>query len=223
MARPSKNYSKREEKQDRKFACIFYDDDDIEFKLNRLQYFWDLFWYIKHDSDVWTETDSDTWPIDHNGDPFPYVIGSLKKPHYHVVAYSNNPVTLGRAAIKFDIPSNRVQAVKSLKGAVRYLIHLDDPGKFQYDSSFLISNDPDLDKKLKIEKSVDDKATLLLDIITNSKSYIPLSTLSVWALKNGCWDEFRRGQHLFISLLSEHNSYYCKKYFPPTNQFYFEN
>lgn len=203
MARPSKNYTKREKKEGRTWTCILYDSPDIELKLNRLQYFWDNFYYIKHDKDVWTEEDIDRWVIDHEGEDCPYQAGEPKKVHYHCIGYSS-PCVLGRAATKFDVPSNMVQHVKSKKAAIRYLIHLDHPAKHQYSPEEIVTNDLDVEEYLKNEISATKKAKLLIEYIY-SVERVTFYSLSMYAIENELWDELRRGQHLYSQLLAEHN------------------
>lgn len=205
MARPSSGYSKREQTQSRCFSCILYESDDIELKLNRLPFYWDKFYYIRHDRDTWLEEDVDEWLLDHPGEEFPYDVGSLKKPHYHCIGYTS-PCLLGRAAIKFDIPSNLVRKVKNKKGAIRYLIHLDNPNKYQYAKEEIITNDPDIEEYLKTKMASSFKAQQLIDFI-NSTDYVSFHSLSIFAITNDCWDELRRGQHIFTTLLNEHNRY----------------
>ena len=59
--------------------------------------------------------------------------GKPKKPHYHVILkYSSNK---SKEQVRKDIEvfnSPIPQKVKSMKGKVRYLVHADDPNKFQY-------------------------------------------------------------------------------------------
>lgn len=38
-----------------------------------------------HDEDVWQQSDVDKWSRAHSDLPFPHGVGSLKKPHVHVV------------------------------------------------------------------------------------------------------------------------------------------
>lgn len=58
------------------------------------------------------------------------------KPHFHVVFYSPGPITLENAysVIPESVPANgRIEWARSPKGSQRYLIHLDDPEKEQFD------------------------------------------------------------------------------------------
>lgn len=61
--------------------------------------------------------------------------GNPKKPHRHVILMSDGPITQKRANEIIE-PFNGTKSaeyVRSLRGYVRYLAHLDDPDKAQYD------------------------------------------------------------------------------------------
>lgn len=79
-----------------------------------------------HDKDAWTEADQKKDPV--------HIAGTLKKPHYHLVAQYEAQVDRATFLADFGVlngPAN-VKAVKSLLSMVRYLVHADDPAKAQY-------------------------------------------------------------------------------------------
>lgn len=208
MGRKSKDYSEREQIQDRKFECIIYEDsEDYDYRLiiNRLSSFWDQYFYIRHDCDSFTELDVDKWKLENKDQDCPFVVGELKKVHWHLIGYSNSPCLLGRAATKFGVPSNYVQNLKNFKKSVQYLIHLNNPEKFQYDANsikFGGCEQKELDKLLKKDCDTLDKARVLIDYISVHPSS-SLYDLTLFAIEQGCYDELRRGQHLFIQLLRD--------------------
>lgn len=62
--------------------------------------------------------------------------GTKKKPHYHVVFKFSSNKTFEQVKTllePFNCPIP--QKVTSIKGQIRYLIHIDDPDKFQYEQS----------------------------------------------------------------------------------------
>lgn len=62
--------------------------------------------------------------------------GEPKKPHYHVVIMFEGKKTLAQAKEVFDTISGvGCEVVKSIRGYARYLCHLDNPEKAQYDTS----------------------------------------------------------------------------------------
>lgn len=212
MGRQSKNYSAREKKQGRCFACVLYDDSEeyqIEYILNRLSYYWDSFYYIRHDRDVYQQIDVDKYIAEHDDD-CPFAVGDLKKPHYHVIGYSSNPCLLGRAATNFGISSNYVQPVSNKKAAIQYFIHLNAPEKWQYTVDEIVTNDSSYVNSVCIhQQDSSTKARQLLEYISSSDC-ISFMSLCSFAIDNGLWDELRRGQHIYSNLLREVRQYESK-------------
>lgn len=74
----------------------------------------------------------------HDLDINPY--GEPKKPHYHVIIMYDGVKTLEQAKAVFDeIGGVGLEIVNSLRGYARYLCHLDNPEKIQYDKGFVQS------------------------------------------------------------------------------------
>lgn len=73
-----------------------------------------IYVYILHDSDL----DSD---------------GNLKKAHYHVILSLPNNSPTNIESIKSRLQLEYVEGVRSVRSAMRYLVHADDPDKFQYE------------------------------------------------------------------------------------------
>lgn len=60
--------------------------------------------------------------------------GEVKKPHYHVILAFNTLKTQVQAQAIFDkIGAVHCQPVNDLVGYCRYLVHMDNPEKYQYD------------------------------------------------------------------------------------------
>lgn len=86
-----------------------------------------------HDRDAWTEADERKDKA--------HKAGTLKKPHYHLIAQYE--VQEDRAGFLADFSElngpQSVKAVKSLISMVRYLVHADDPDKAQYDKADVLT------------------------------------------------------------------------------------
>lgn len=62
--------------------------------------------------------------------------GEPKKPHYHVIIMFDGKKTIEQATEIFDsINGVGCEKVKSIRGYARYLCHLDNPEKYQYEPS----------------------------------------------------------------------------------------
>lgn len=66
--------------------------------------------------------------------------GTTKKEHYHVMILFDGVKTIEQAGEVFSIISGvGIEPVKSVKAYARYLCHLDNPDKAQYDTTEVIS------------------------------------------------------------------------------------
>lgn len=194
------------------WTCELYPEqfgDQMEYILNRLLPdvgFWSEgheFWYILHDKDQYSEDDLVVYQLKHNGETPEWKVGDFKKPHYHIVVHNSSNCIKKNAARKFGVEINYVQKVGNLKKMVRYLLHRDNPEKYQYSEDEVITNSTDkLMSYLKKEMDMTDKARLLLDYIY-SDMCDSLSSLANYAINNNCWDELRRGQHIYSQLMNE--------------------
>ena len=135
--------------------------------------------------------------------------GELKKPHWHVVFNigSSSPRYASGMAKEFQIESNYIQTCKNLNGALRYLIHNDDPDKYQYDIDDVKG---DLKQRLKenmvnLEESEGERVVNLLDYIESRTEILTTQELSRYCAVNGYWDVFRRSGAIFLKCMEEQN------------------
>lgn len=112
--------------------------------------------------------------------------GTPKKAHYHVVAYCRNKLSFEAVkAITDSLHQPIPQYVKNQDptGAIRYLIHLDNPDKYQYDAKDIVTaGTTDLDKYLL---STGDTRQMLRDIIRFCKEHriYSLSLITDYAIE----------------------------------------
>lgn len=150
-----------------------------------------VFLFIKHDKDY-------------------NEIGEIKKPHYHFVLKFDNYKWLSALSGELGIPGNFLQPINSMNAILMYLIHFNQPEKFQYALNDVVGSSVLKNKLIKLIKSdalEEDKVLKLYDFISNSE-YITLNELVKFALKNNIWSEFRRSSLIFIKLVEEHNKIY---------------
>lgn len=99
--------------------------------------------------------------------------GALIRSHLHVVLVSSKTLRvkqlIGIIADSFNTNDEniQVQEVISLSGSIQYLLHMNNKEKYQYDKSFILTNDSDnLDGYLLETASMDKLTTKgLLDMI----------------------------------------------------------
>lgn len=126
--------------------------------------------------------------------------GELKKPHYHWVGQFSNPRFLDAVASSLSLPSNTIEPVKKFKAAIRYLIHVDNEDKYQYDMS-AIDSDFDLAKYFDDYTSFQMAKELGEQIQTGR--CMTVNQLYSYAIANGCWSEYRRAFPVWSTMISE--------------------
>lgn len=89
-----------------------------------------------HDKDKVTDYDLMVDPERHQN----YNVGELKKPHYHILVVYGNTTTQNTCfnSICVDLNTKRIMNVSNLKNRWRYLVHLDNPDKYQYNPKDII-------------------------------------------------------------------------------------
>lgn len=126
----------------------------------------------------------------------------LKKPHYHVVMRFTNKQTFSGLSKDLGIPENYLEAKgrkNEFKFGVRYLIHKDNPDKYQYDPSIIHGNAPIL-RFLKSDS--DDLGIDLMEEIYSGRCR-SIHDLYKFALSIGAWSEFRRGFNMYNVILAD--------------------
>lgn len=170
-------------KSSRSWELVLYPDAENyccdEVIANAVQYF-EQWAYILHDSDT-------------------TAVGDAKKSHYHFYGKCPTPRTPQSVSNVIGVPLESIRNVNKWKSAIRYLIHADNPEKFQYEPDSVSSNFP-LDGIFTI--SDDKQARLIMQHILDTRSS-SIVELTSWALDNGCYSGFRRGFAIWAKILNE--------------------
>lgn len=133
-------------KRTRRFSLVTYIDPETVIRFLQLSK-WVQHWACcTHEKDTWTADDEKK-----NAD---HVAGMLKDKHTHIVLYTYDAKTSSAVKKKFDNfskdhykdsdikPQNTmIQECNSMVGQWRYLRHLDDPEKVQYDFEDVVCDD----------------------------------------------------------------------------------
>ena len=106
---------------------------------------------------------------------------------YHVVIMADGPITQKRAneLIEPYCGTKSAEYVKSLRGYVRYLAHLDNPDKAQYDPSDIVAlGGADLSDALRLNLSDNDKYRIIGEIMhcCEESEIYELSALTKYAM-----------------------------------------
>lgn len=157
---------------------------------------------IKHDSDLWTDDKV-------NGTHKEYCkernikVGDPVKTHYHIVIKNDNARWLSSIQKSFIyIPKNDIQVCHNFRGAIRYLIHADDPNKYQYSFSSIDTNMLDIVGKQFLDKvDSDSVATGIINFINDNLGYCDESDVIKYLQSIGHPSYYPRYRNMVVDLL----------------------
>ena len=149
---------------------------------------------IKHDKDVYDE------------DTEEHKAGEIEKEHYHFVLRFTNARYLSALAKTLGIEERFIQTARSYKGSVQYLVHMNDPEKYQYDTSELVGYDKQRAMKELLDIPEDTKVCEIIDFIDGYKDVLNVSTLFHWCYQNGVYGALRRSGWICKEALFDHNA-----------------
>lgn len=132
--------------------------------------------------------------------------GELKKPHWHIVLVFPNQRTVNPIAKEFGIKSNYLQLSHDRDAALRYLIHADDPDKYQYSPDEVFGTLSDSIPQLTERLSESAQVLSLLSILDRLPVPCTYYQFLVAACNAELYAPFRRMGAGAIKLLEEHNA-----------------
>lgn len=194
-----------EDKRRRLYEIVLYEGMiDVIYlatELNKCKYYWTY-----HDKDKY---DNDT--ENHKK-------GDLKKPHWHLLLYFNDGITLKSLCNKLSIegqenlvsfwPAKDPDGRKDHR--VRYLIHYKSKDEFKYEYSIddIHTNDDDINKFFIDEESKQNKDIILLFDFFDSRQgcLISYRTFLNFVYEQSLWGTYQRNASIFNRLFDEHNS-----------------
>lgn len=178
-------------KKGRYFGLVLYPDSesyDCDSVLYDCMSYFNECSYILHDSD----SDED---------------GVLKKAHYHVICKKSSSVnfsTILNRYSKMGVLGNHIYIISSYKQQIRYLLHLDDCDKFQYDRDSIVSNVVDLEKYFNQLP----EGLVVLDMVDDRIRGFTYRQLIEKSVRNGTYDVFRK--NLGVVQLVVQEEFACK-------------
>lgn len=172
------------EKQSRAFLGVLYPDSttyDCKKVISRLEDTFSDLAYITHDMDA-----------DESG--------TIKKAHIHWCGKRSSPAPLSTIVNALGIDANAIEYCKSWKYSLRYLIHADNPDKFQYSPEKVTAN---FAYNAVIEGKLESMKARQIYNFINENPTITFNALAEWCFKNDVWSEYRRSYAIWASLLKE--------------------
>ena len=134
--------------------------------------------------------------------------GELKKAHWHFIIRFKQARWSSGLAAELGI-DDHFESVKNMDGALRYLSHMDDPDKFQYDpADASYSADMSVVYRKAIDDSVceDDRVLTIVQFIESYEYPLTYSFVLKRICEMGLYGEFRRMGVLAVRLIDEHNA-----------------
>lgn len=179
----------------RNWTIVLYPEDEthvqaLEAIKNQFSYA-----YILHDKDKYEKDE-----MDENTKELKHKKGEPKKEHWHVLITFPNPRT--ENTIKEIIGNDKIHIEKSsFYQMARYLIHLDNPNKYQYKSQDIKTNMAErINNALKREyDKEEEKARMILDYIfsTTNQGFLTLRMLTEWCMENDCLQELQKKSYFY--------------------------
>lgn len=170
-------------RRDRKFELVLYPDSDLyncDSVIQLSQSYFADWAYCLHHSDT---TDD----------------GELKKAHIHFVGKLSDVRSPEVVCKDLGLPFNAISNIKNWKAACRYLIHLDQPQKYQYQLDDVVSSFSILSS---FSLPDEEQARRIMEYIMQN-GCTKVSDVTLWALNNGCYSGFRRGFAIWNQILRE--------------------
>lgn len=112
--------------------------------------------------------------------------GTFKKAHYHVILIFDSLKSVPQVKEimeELNLPFVGLEIVNSLTSYARYLIHLDDPEKFQYPVTNVLSYGIDYQELIRKRADKYSDYSCILDIVV-SKHITSFAALLLWAKDN---------------------------------------
>lgn len=132
------------------------------------------------------------------------------KPHVHYIIHHQDNVWITQIANSIGLGNQkeRIWKAKSKDRALLYLIHRNNPEKYQYDIADVKGDmQVRLAKLINADERSEEEACLsLFDFIKYSENELTMTEIIYYALDNGLYSHLRRSSRLVECAIKEHNS-----------------
>ena len=187
--------------RDRKFNLILYPDCESHVKaLEKIKSEYD-YAYILHDK--FSEQELGGKDIDENDT-------REKKAHWHVVLnVGKNPRWLSAVADDLGISDNYVRQCKNRDNSLLYLIHYNNPDKYQFSLNDVVGTlAPRIAKLINDTELTEEENVSKIFSFIRSSGKLSFADVVDFCLDNGVYQHLRRSVRIIERFLDEHNKDY---------------
>lgn len=129
-----------------------------------------------------------------------------KPNHWHCIIKFRTQRYLSAVAAELDIEPNLFRDCKNFDGYARYMLHLDDPDKHQYDFNDMVGTLKPLAEKACIgEESESERFLRILELLDSFVCEVTFKQFVSAVAKAGLYSDCRRAGYMMVKLVDEHN------------------
>ena len=132
--------------------------------------------------------------------------GAPKGPHIHLILKVKHPRYVSALSKELGIEPKLFRKLESFDGYARYMLHLDEPDKHQYEFDDLEGPLKDLAEKAILGKETEDERIVrLLDLLDSIDCVIDMRAWTRIVCAAGLYGDSRRAGYTMRVWLEEHN------------------
>lgn len=140
--------------------------------------------------------------------------GNIKKAHIHLVLWGVQ-TSISSLSSRLELPENYISIRGTRVSRLRYLVHADNPEKYQYSSDSVFGSPNGLKKfreSLNVSEDENDNVYSIIFLLESypSDEYVPLLRFVKDICSSSLFPYYRRAQSTFIELWRERNSFIMK-------------
>ena len=140
--------------------------------------------------------------------------GNLKKAHIHLVLWGVQ-TTISSLSSRLELPENFISIRGTRESRLRYLVHADNPEKYQYSPDVAFGSPSGLKKfrdSLKVTADENDNVFSIISLLESYPldEYVPLSQFIKDVCASALFPYYRRAQTTFVELWRERNNLIMK-------------
>lgn len=126
--------------------------------------------------------------------------------HWHCIIKFRTQRYLSAVAAELDVEANLFRDCKNFDGYARYMLHLDDPDKHQYEFKDMVGSLKDLAEKACIgTETVDEQFLRCMELLDSFGCEVTMRQFATACAKAGLYSVCRGSGYLMAQIIKEHN------------------